>query len=140
MNAPVENGGGPRAAALVGARQILALLVVAMIAVLAFMAVHHNDDIADASGTPVTIEIAHVTTPTAVESLDSSTQPDFILLTGCAILVLCGALALVFLLAARTALRTQPGLHEFIAWLKPSFFLSVAAPRPSLTTLSISRT
>jgi len=140
MSAPVEIGGDPRVATVGGARKILALLVVAMIAVLAFMAVHHNDDLADSSGTATAVEIAHVTTSPMTEVMDAGAQPDFILLAGCAILVLCGALALVVLLAARSTVRTQPGLHHFITWLTQTSFLSVTAPRPSLTTLSISRT
>jgi len=138
MQKSVESSRTSRARGLDGARQILVGMIVVITALLAFMAVHHSDTGATNDSAGLT-EIVHIS-ENADGSQATTSSPGSVLLTGCAIFVLCCVVALTVLLAIRGAARTLPGVFRH---LRPSLlaFLASSLPQPpSLTLLSISRT
>lgn len=139
MQKSVEPVRASRAHGLNGARQILVGLIVIVTALLAFMAVHHSDA-GGANDYAGPTEIVHIS-QNADEVQATTTSPGSVLLTGCAIFVLCCVIALTVLLALRGTARTLPGIFRHLRPSPIALLARISLPHtPSLTLLSISRT
>jgi len=141
MNAPEQSGGASRAVALLSAQKVMATLVVAVVALLAFMAVHHNDSLENPNTSAAVVEVVHGAGVAVGDlALTSEEQGAPILLLGCAIFVLCGIIAFGVVLLFRAAARSNPHLPSPVRISPCTALWAPLVQRPSLTLLSISRT